>query len=133
MVVKKSFLILMILCYLTPAIGVTVNIHFCGSKLSSFSFNFQQQEHSCECGQRKMKSDCCQDKTASIKSVTDQDIDSFTSHSIGNKILSVKQLFFVQRQYDPIVHRESKHIRFAHPPPFQKGISLHLLNRVLLI
>lgn len=132
MAIKKLILVLMIIGYLTPAIGVAVNIHFCGNTVSALSFDFEHNEHQCECGKRKMKRDCCKDKTAIVKSLNDQEVTT-ASNSIGLKIFFLKPLFIVNRNLAPIVQWTANHIRFAHPPPLQKSVSLHLLHRVLLL
>lgn len=64
---KKIALILVLLVYLIPAIGITVSAHYCGENITWVSVNFEQTTHKCACGTKKMKTDCCKDKTAFIK------------------------------------------------------------------
>jgi hypothetical protein len=64
---KKVALLLILFLYLVPAIGIMVSAHYCGSRMTWVSVNFEDQEHSCACGSKKMKTDCCKDKVAFIK------------------------------------------------------------------
>jgi hypothetical protein len=64
---KKIALLLILFMYLVPAIGITVSAHYCGSRITWVSVNFEDQEHKCACGSKKMKTDCCKDKVAFVK------------------------------------------------------------------
>lgn len=64
---KKIALLLILFLYIIPAIGITVSAHYCGSRITWVSVNFEDQEHNCACGSKKMKTDCCKDKVAFIK------------------------------------------------------------------
>jgi hypothetical protein len=64
---KRIVCLLILLLYLVPAIGITVSAHYCGSRITWVSLNFEDQEHNCACGSKKMKTDCCKDKVAFIK------------------------------------------------------------------
>jgi hypothetical protein len=64
---KKIALLLILFLYLVPAIGITVSAHYCGSRITWLSLNFEHQEHKCACGSKKMKTDCCKDEITFIK------------------------------------------------------------------
>lgn len=64
---KRITVILLMFLYMIPAVGVTVTAHYCGGKVTSVSFNPFDTKHKCPCGSKKMKRDCCKDKTTTLK------------------------------------------------------------------
>ena len=64
---KKIIVIFLMFLYLIPANGVSISAHYCGGKVTSFSFNPFDTKHKCPCGSKKMSKDCCKDETATIK------------------------------------------------------------------
>lgn len=69
--IKRIVLILLVLLYAIPAIGVTVKMHYCGGKMTSVSLGFETA-HKCGCKGKTMKKGCCSDKTAVLKLDTEQ-------------------------------------------------------------
>lgn len=63
---KKITAILIMIIYLIPALGFSINAHYCGDKLASVSFDLLNSEK-CACGSKKMKSKCCKTKSFSLK------------------------------------------------------------------
>jgi hypothetical protein len=79
---KKFFAIPLIVLYLVAVSGMMVQLHFCGSKLSSWEVNKPKASCCCESGAQKKEAttaslskkamDCCQDKTITLKIAQDQ-------------------------------------------------------------
>jgi hypothetical protein len=81
---KKFIAIPLLVLYLVAVSGMMVQIHFCGSKMSSWNVN--EQKASCCCGEsgketeegfhyagiKSKADDCCQDKTITLKIAQDQ-------------------------------------------------------------
>jgi hypothetical protein len=63
---KRILLILVGLMYITSVSGVTINHHYCGGKLATISLSLAS-DHSCRCGSKKMKKDCCKNQQVQVK------------------------------------------------------------------
>jgi len=127
---KKIGVIILLFCYLMPAIGLSVTQHYCGGKLVSVSV-FSASSPKCSCGKKLMKKDCCEDKIIVLKL---KDTQNFAKKVVGN----FSQTFKLITQCFPIYNGPAvtlsfeKHLPFSHPP-LQKSESLYLLNQVFLI
>src|SRR5690606_36904045 len=64
---KRIAVILLVLLYLVPAIGVTVSAHHCGGVITSVSLKMLDFGHKCPCGKLPMKKDCCRDETTTFR------------------------------------------------------------------
>lgn len=100
---KRVSVILVMLLYLIPAVGVTVSVHICDGAIKSASFNPFDSDHRCSCGSKKMKKDCCKDETASIKLEEDQQKKQFVSYGLAKVVdlrttFSNKPTFYCQTQ-----------------------------------
>ena len=128
---KKIIVLLLLFCYLIPAIGLSVKQHYCGGKVTSISIIFTDN-HSCPCGKKVMKKDCCKDKTIVFKLKDTQNFTKKFASNFSQTSKFVAHIFPVfNYQYDEVAFE--KHLPFAHPPPLQKSEPLYLLNRVFLI
>lgn len=61
---KKIVIIVITCCYLVGTFGLSITSHFCGGKLSSFSFKSSSAKK-CLCVNKKEKKNCC--KTEILK------------------------------------------------------------------
>jgi hypothetical protein len=86
---KKIALLLILFLYLVPAIGITVSAHFCGSRITWVSVNFEHQDHKCACGSKKMKTDCCKDNVAFIKLDNEQRHSSYDLNIMANVFVAL--------------------------------------------
>lgn len=68
--VKRFIVILFSIFYLIPAIGVSINLHRCGKKITIIELN-SSHKRQCPCG-KKMPSNCCKDVRLSFKIADDQ-------------------------------------------------------------
>lgn len=129
---NKVVVILVMLLYLIPAVGVTVSVHRCDGKITSSSFYPLDMGHGCSCGSKKMKKDCCQDETASVRLDDDQQKRQFVFCSLTK--LSKGQTAFlynrVPNSQTPLLSTEFDYNR--HPPDDIKH-PLYLRHRVFQI
>ena len=69
----KITVILLLIYYLVPAIGLSVTSHYCGGRLASF-YIFPTSAPRCSCGKKPVKKGCSNDKTAVFKIKETQNI-----------------------------------------------------------
>ncbi|NDA98228.1 MAG: hypothetical protein EBY31_03365, partial [Flavobacteriia bacterium] len=63
---NRIFAILLAFIYLIPAIGISVNKHYCGGKLASVDIGIGHKDN-CPCGNKPMKKGCCKNETQFFK------------------------------------------------------------------
>lgn len=68
---RKIAVILLLLLYLIPTFGINITVHYCGGEFSSLTFG-TTAKNKCACGSKKMKKNCCEDKTFSYEVDNDQ-------------------------------------------------------------
>jgi len=113
---KKATIILLMLLYLIPAIGVTVSVHYCGGRLASVSLNPSDTEHKCPCGSKKMKKDCCKDVVNTLELDDDQKrpqpmLLNIGAIAIAHHVVACTQAF---NHKSPAISAEFEHC--SHPP-----------------
>ncbi len=127
---KRVIAILLIVFYLVPAIGITVNKHYCGGKLASVKIVFGDT-HSCPCGSKPMKKDCCKDKTGFLQQKNDAGKTfQFVFKTAPQKIspFAVAQVVTLPSAQFIITAAD-----YYHPLPYKPKAPIYLLDRVLLI
>lgn len=123
--------IAMALCalYLISVIGVAMNMHFCGGKLSEVSFKKTAGCASCKSESKYAKSNKCCKNTEVEAKIKD-------SHKGGTKV-DLPQDFSIELFFGPVISELFKIIlpntsggRDNKAPPLSSIFSLHLLNCV---
>ncbi|MCC6721016.1 MAG: hypothetical protein IT243_02350 [Bacteroidia bacterium] len=61
----KYSILLFVAVYILQTAGINISVHYCGNNISSVSF-FEKAKK-CKCLSKKMKPNCCKDKSAKIK------------------------------------------------------------------
>lgn len=69
---KRITVILLMLLYLVPSIGLTVSAHHCGGKIASYSLRLLDLGEKCPCGKKPMKKDCCKEEAKIFKLKSEQ-------------------------------------------------------------
>lgn len=128
---KRITIILLLICYLIPSIGLSVTTHYCGGKLASISI-LNIKSPTCRCGKKPMKKGCCKDKATILKIKDTQQFSKQVSLS-ASKTFTFQPLYSVLTDLNSSITTYKLNIPFAHPPPLQKSEPLYLLNRVFLI
>jgi hypothetical protein len=127
---KRTSLIFLTVLYLIPAIGFSIQAHYCGGKLASLSL-IASHAPSCPCGSKKKMKNCCKDKNFSFKIKETQQTSSqlapdFKTFQVQPLIVAVQEFNF-----QPFLVEGSFY--YNHDPPDPVRQSLFLLNRVFRI
>ncbi|MDZ4747562.1 MAG: hypothetical protein SH808_03690 [Saprospiraceae bacterium] len=128
---KRVIVLLLLFCYMMPAIGVSLTAHYCGGKLASISL-FHHDGPGCPCGKMPMKKDCCKDKTTFIKLNDNQY--KMPALALGfSKGLQTTPPFLPWKLdlLSYLVPVNQYH--YLHPPDLPSGQQLWLLHEVFLI
>ena len=128
---KRLTVILLLFCYMIPAVGLSVTVHYCGGKFTSISV-LASDNPKCACGKKAIKKHCCKDETTIFKIKDTQNLSKTLTPSFSQKFLFLPHSFQVNNHRFPEVSLVST-IPFLHPPPLQKSRSLFLLHGVFLI
>ena len=127
---KKIIAIFLLLLFLIANSGVAISVHWCGGKLASIDF-FSDGEHSCKCGKRPMKANCCKDKTVHLQA---NDELATTTH-FAFKIATPKFLFAFPTLIEIVPAAQNQYLvsDFYQPPQFKPKTPIYLWDRVFLI
>ncbi len=125
---KKPFIIVLCFCYILVSCGVTINLHYCGSKLKKASI-LEITEEGC-CGDKEKSNGCCKDKSAFLKIKDDYKLG--TGQKIANNyslisIIETKLHFCIH-----LNNRASGVINYHAPPVFYDN-PIYLKNKVFII
>ena len=116
--------------YLVPAIGFSVNAHYCGGKLASVSFDFLKTKK-CKCG-KKMNPNCCKTKTFTLKiNDSQKQTPQFTFDFNKNLKIQPEVAITSTNVFQPVIIVNS--FFNNHHPPDQVKQELYLLNQVFRI
>lgn len=127
---KKIFLILLVFLYIIPAIGVSVQAHYCGGKLASVSLTASKAD-SCACGSKQSKKKCCSNKTFSIKTKDSQQSPFELNPEF--KAFKFQLLRTIKQKFNLQSARTVNSFYINHHPPDVVKPPLFLLNRVFRI
>jgi hypothetical protein len=128
---RKFVVTLLLLLYMIPTFGVNVTVHYCGGEFASLTFG-TSEKNKCACGSKKMKKNCCEDKTFSYE-VDDEQAKAQEcllafSNSVNIDFALPSPIEFCY-SYFPSIETE---YYFHHPPNFVKQ-PLYILNQVFRI
>lgn len=128
----KLFVITILLfLYLIPTYGINVTVHYCGGKFSSLNFDTSAKSK-CICGSKKMKTNCCDDKTFSYE-IDDEQAKTqeylLTFSNSFNRDIDLRSSFELCYVGFPIIVSE---YYFHHPPKNVKP-PLYILNQAFRI
>jgi hypothetical protein len=127
---KKTATILLCLLYILPAIGFSVDIHWCGKNIKLVAFD-SPHEKKCPC-KKDMPSGCCKDDHVSVKLSDSQKTPTQLTIPPNNFI----------KYYSPIVSPpvptlESHAVDFDftkyHAPPFESKLPVYLANNIIRV
>src|SRR5688572_1223082 len=127
---KKAIALLLSVFLLTAQSGMAVTVHWCGKRIASVHF-FTADKHVCACGKKKMKSNCCKDKTVVIKT---QDIQTKAFKiviKVDSPKFNISGPAFTEVEFSPT--RCLRVDDFYHPPPYKPSVPIFLQDRVLII
>lgn len=131
---KRIFLILFSFYFFTVSVGLLLEKHYCGSKVSYSFLGIEfSKGHGCKCNHKeepKHSMKCCKDTSQLIKAKTD---DSKNQSRISINNFSALNFFNTSFVYVEFKETENKSLyRITHSPPIQ-NTSLFLRDCKLLI
>lgn len=128
----RKGIILLVFLYLIPTIGITISVHYCGNKITSFSLTHFSSEHNCPCGSKKMKKNCCSNEVTVIK-IDDNQLKSQDFDCSLVKKLNLGWLTTLHTSYNTILIQANRHIITTSHPPDVRGVLPFILNQVFRI
>ena len=132
---KKFIAIPLLVLYLTAVSGMMIQLHFCGSKLSSWNVNKQKVSCCCANGDAQKDAglsvkadDCCSDKTITLKIGQDQNKVADVQLQFSS-IQSVLLPSFNYPRFVATVHVAPQQVYQANAPPgLWQSIPLYKLH-----
>ncbi len=124
---RKILSFLLIFFYLIPAIGVSINAHWCGKKLSVVSVG-SSHDDKCSCS-KKMSKGCCSDATIAVKITDSQKATSQINFPSGIFTKQISSTVLLTFNFTDIQLKAFDFSRF-HAPPFKSKQPVYLMNSV---
>jgi len=128
---KKSLTLFLAVFYLVLVSGITLQLHYCGGKISSAKITFFDHRITCCCGKKAMKKGCCKHQSIAFKIQGDQKISA-------NLIVPVDYFRSIVLQFPnvtfsrPLIRCALPSINYHSPPPKYSN-SLLILNSTFRI
>ena len=115
-----------------PAIGMTVTEHYCGGRLASVSI-LQVKSAKCKCDPKKMRKNCCNERTTNFKIKETQNLAKQVDLCYGCQYKFIAPFFPSDNCYF-VACVPQNNINIYHPPPISNsGTPKFLFNKILLI
>lgn len=137
---KKFIAIPLLVLYLVAVSGMMVQIHFCGTKVSSWNVNEQKASCCCDESGKEYKSgfqyagikskadDCCRDKTITLKIAQDQSRANDVQLQLQSLQIAAPQQFHTYALTD-LPERPVTQVYQANAPPgLWQNIPLYKLH-----
>lgn len=127
---KRIAVIFLMLLYLTPSIGFSVTVHYCGGKIASVSFFDGKAK--CKCGNKKMKKDCCKNEKLTVQLNDEQQKNNTSVFSVQqtkefHPVIADNNFYSIQNIDYGVDDYNSKHPPDALKPP------LYIQHRIFRI
>ena len=131
---KKVFIAIFALVYMSTSVGATVQMHFCMGKLAHWGFVSNESKTCSKCGMEKFpKKDngCCKDEHTFIKNDIDQKTTE-TAFQMAHAIAVALPISFFEIPAAEIT-TFTKQTANNHAPPQSNGVAVYIRNCVFLI
>lgn len=136
---KKFIAIPLLILYLVAVSGMMVQIHFCGTKMSSWKVNDQKVSCCCEPVTKKGNADvlsikvkaddCCKDKTITFKIAQDQNRTAGIQMQLQSlQLAAMVPLFQFHKVIDVPARSETQVYQANAPPGRWQNIPLYKLH-----
>lgn len=127
---KRIISFFLLVFYTLTSAGVGIQTHQCGKSKTRINVVFNS-EHSCVCGKKKMKSNCCKNKIDYLKVKTSH-LGSFSSE-VKAEISSVFNLAILSLFFFSLENQFKVDFSLCHGPPIYSGPLIYLENQNFLI
>ncbi len=128
---KRIVVIFLTLFYLLPAVGFSINVHWCGGKVSSVAIEIIGNEK-CDCG-KEMKKGCCKDIKTIVKLTDNQKRTTQLSVPQNNQVKHVSELSSLLVQQISLLQATAIRFTHYHSQPSNCKSSVYLSNCVFRI
>lgn len=129
---RRIVAIILLICYLIPCVGMSVNTHYCGGRVTSVSI-ISSKSNQCPCGKRMMKKGCCKDKVTFVKLPQEQNIQKGFAYSFAKALnLLFGKTFTYTSSFWPSIVADFIP-KWTDPPPGFHIRNIYLLNQVFRI
>jgi hypothetical protein len=132
---KKAFVLIIGLLYLSASMGMTVHLHYCMNELVDVKLWYHEEKTCGKCGMLKTGDDdggCCKDEHKKIK--TDEAQKGVSLFSPLKFVCDATPPLPVQEYSTSLTtSREHIHVPLIHGPPGNFNIPLFIRNRVFRI
>ncbi len=131
---RKFFVAILALLYITTSTGATMHLHYCMGKLADWGLGEKDSKKCSRCGMEKTaKKDkgCCRDENKFLKNDTDQKTTDLASTLIPFIAIAIPLSFIEIPSYDFYSVTEEKPT--SHAPPGSSSIAVYIRNCVFLI
>ena len=128
---KKFFLAILTILYITTSTGATLHMHYCMGKLADSGFTDNIAKTCSNCGMEETGNGCCRHEQKFVKNDTDQKTTEPAVQFI-QLTYTVPHLFFEEALSNnfPAITLVSS---INHPPPLDSGIAFYIRNCVFRI
>lgn len=127
---KKFITILLTICYLLPAVGFSMDLHWCGKSVKIVTINSSHQKK-CPCG-KKMPSKCCKDVHVSVK-ITDNQKASAQLSAPQNNFVKQISTCIIALVLTPFSDNCLNDFSCYHAPPFKTKQPAYISNHIFRI
>jgi len=131
---KKVFVVILALLYISTSTGAVVHFHYCMGKLADWGFSSKESRICGKCGMEKLEkknNGCCKDEQKFFKNNTDQKIAASAYQSMQVVAVSAPTSFFEIPTVDFFPVTEKNPV--SHAPPRSCGVAVYIRNCVFLI
>lgn len=130
---KKTGIVILMVCYLAASSGIIVNFHYCMNKLASTELFGSQVKKCGKCGMNIHKSKgCCHDEVQVVKLEDDQKVTAGISFTLTppDELVHIPSEFISTSFIN--CAPEQRHY-YNHSPPLLTGQDIYLENNVFRI
>lgn len=127
---KRAISIIILVLYVIPTIGVSVNLHFCGGKLSTIAV--WSAKSICKCAKKTMKKGCCKQQQATYK-ISDKQCLTESAEKVTLVKKDFQCFYLLNKSHTPNYRYISFVSDTGHPPPLLKLKALYVLHQSFLI
>ena len=131
---KRVFVIILSILYLTSSTGASLNMHFCMGKLADWNIGQNKSKTCGKCGMEKSAekdNGCCKDEHKFFKNISDQKI-SETEFQFIKLFAAALPVTFFEIPVAGISSVKEKN-PFSHAPPRSNGVAVYIRNCIFLI
>ena len=131
---RKFFISILALVYITSSIGATIHLHYCMGKLANWDIGQNISKTCAKCGMKKTDNEnngCCKDEKKFVKIITDQKIDetAFQLMHSFSVLLPINSIELPSINFTSVIIANN----FGHASLPDDSVAVYIRNCVFLI